>query len=90
MIGQANPELPLIDVLKQAYDEVKDEVLAFNRSLAPKQPAPVNAQKAVAAASSVTGAPSAAVIAPKSRLKGNNFNEKLNSAIDKAFDSVGR
>jgi hypothetical protein len=90
MIGQANPELPLMDVLSQAYDEVKEEVLAFNRSLAPKQSSPVNAQKAQAAASSVTGAPSAAILAPKSRLKGNNFNEKLNSAIDKAFDAVGR
>jgi hypothetical protein len=92
MIGQANPELSLIDVLTQAYDEVKSEVMSFSGSVAKPNPAALaaNAQKAQAAASSVNGAPSAAILAPKSRLKGNNFNEKLDSAINKAFDSVGR
>jgi hypothetical protein len=92
MIGQANPELSLIDVLTQAYDEVKSEVMSFSGSVAKPNPAALaaNAQKAQAAASSVNGAPSAAILAPKSRLKGNNFNEKLDSAINKAFDAVGR
>lgn len=85
-IRQARPEMSSQEQLHHAYEYVIGEARKSGILAAPQQRAP--AAKALAAASSVTGSPGTAVTA-KRKLKGKDFDDKLNSALDEALDGAG-
>lgn len=95
-IKQQNPYMGRTEALNHAYEYVLSEVKkahGFNSSQ-PIQSAPVKkpvveASKASKIASSSNGAPSSGIAAQKSRLKGNSWEEKLNSAIEQAESTMG-
>lgn len=98
LLMSGNPYMSLPDAVNQAYEEVLAQVSSIyglNASTqapqapkAPQQAQTANVVKAKAAASSVTGGPSSAVISAKSKLKGKTWNEIANSAIDFAEESA--
>lgn len=79
--------------LNQAYESVKAQV---NQLHGIKKPSPIapktteqkiaEAKKAQAAASAQSGAPRTGMASQKPRLKGNNFNEKFDSAFNDAYE----
>jgi hypothetical protein len=81
--------LSVIEGLKHAYSYVKAEVEKIHgKPTAPKAKDPQKeieqAKRAQAAATSTSGAPTSGVNS-KPRLKGNDFNEKIESAFDIAY-----
>jgi hypothetical protein len=91
------PSLSRQEILHHAYEYTMAEIRkSFGVSnvvqapATPKQPEQViaAAKKAQAAASSVTGAPSTTITAKKA-LKGDTFNQKLESAMDNAEEAMG-
>lgn len=90
-IQNQRPGMPLSEALTHAYEYVVGEARKMFGVSASVSPTPkpanreqiiANAKKAQAAASSVTGAPTTELANKRSRLKGKNFNEKLESALD--------
>lgn len=79
------------DILNHAYEYVVTNALNSGfQFVSPTQPKPqptreeiiATANKQKAAASSVKGGPASGVSKPRPRLKGDSFEEKLNSAMD--------
>lgn len=91
-IMQLHPGIAESEALNHAYEFVVGESrkLFGSNGVASqpkaKAPAPKSAR---AAATSVSGGPVGEVGASRSKLKGNNFNEKLDSGIDAAMDHLG-
>ena len=96
-IQRLHPDMPLEEVLTHSYEFVLGETRKLHGSAAPKiavaekKPEQVIAQskKAQSAASSVTGAPVSGTSVSTPRLKGKNFGEKLDSALDLAIEQLG-
>jgi len=93
-IQRVNPQMSKQEALNNAYEYVVGEVrkmfgMNTNTVKPVAKPATANAQKARAAASSVTGSPASGVMAPRPRLKGNNFSEIADNAIDNAMERLG-
>jgi hypothetical protein len=95
-IQRLNPQMSLKEALSHGYDYVLDEsrkMFGVNGKVngAPaKDPnqAIAAAKKAKAAASSIKGSPSSEATSPRPRLKGKNFNEMIDSALDNAFSAL--
>lgn len=93
------PHVSRTDALNHAYEFVLSQVRKLHGvavsqkpiAAAPKPPAPApaDAKKARAAASSVTGAPVNGAHVQRPRLKGDNFSQKLDSALDNVLEQVG-
>lgn len=97
-IKRIEPYTPDMSALDKAYEHVLGHVRKFHGiaqkpqiAVASKTPeqAIAQAKKAKAAAGSVSGAPSSGTAAARPRLKGKNFNEKLDAALDNAFAQAG-
>lgn len=101
-LKKVQPNMSRVDLLNHAYEftmqQVREglgvqngsSVAAPNQSAAaPSQSAIQSAKKAQQAAGSVRGAPASVVSSGKVPLKGRNFNEKLDSAIDRAIERLG-
>lgn len=92
-IRKQAPNMPEEEVLHHAYEFVVSDarkLFGINGAVQTQKPklavVPKNAR---AAASSVSGGPSGDVSASRSKLKGNNFNEKLDNSIDAVMDHMG-
>lgn len=85
-IRKVRPDMSQQEQLHHAYEYIIGEARKSGILATPPQRAP--AGKALAAASSVTGSPGTAVTA-KRKLKGKDFDDKLNSALDEALDNAG-
>lgn len=86
------PNVTSDDALNHAYEYVKGEVSKIHGVATPTKPTKTKEQiiaeskKAQAAASSSEGAPNTGSVSQKPRLRGKNFNEKLDNALDIAFE----
>jgi len=84
-IRNMRPDLSSAEQLHHAYEFVIGEARKSGMLSSPSRAPP--AGRAIAAASSVSG--SRAAVAPsRSKLKGNSFEEKLDSALDEALDNA--
>lgn len=86
------PHRTFEDALNVAYEHIIErygKLYGSNGNGLGKPPAPANANKAKAAAGSVTGAPASGVKAQRPRLKGETFNDKVDSALDNVFERAG-
>lgn len=99
-IREQYPHMPRSEVLNHAYEFQLGEVRKLHgisygkpvsaaQSVATKPVAKPDASKAKAAASGVTGAPANGGTVQRPRLKGDSFNDKLNSAMDNAEEQLG-
>jgi len=86
-IKKIRPDLPTSEQLHHAYEFIIGEARKSGILATPPQKA--SAQKAIAAASSVTGSPGTAVATQRNKAKGKSFEDKLNSALDEALESAG-
>lgn len=88
-IQEAYPNMQMPEVLHHAYEFTLEEHRKLHgiTGRQSQQTSTANAQKAMAAASSVSGNP-ARPVTGRSRLKGNSFSEKLDSALDAAEEVV--
>jgi hypothetical protein len=94
-IRNVAPHLSEGDALNHAYEFVVGEVSKLHgiqsttqAHAKPTETKIAEAKKAKAAASSVSGAPATGVPTPRPRLKGKNFDEKLDNALDLAMDQL--
>ena len=96
-IQEQRPDLSFDQAMHYAYEFVYSAVAKVHgvqtqSAQIPQKTAQqkaAQAQKAKGFASSVTGAPRSGVTAPRPKLKGDNFNEKLESAMDLAEERAG-
>lgn len=85
-----NPQLTNEQALSSAYEWVVGEARkAFGVSGSKLPTSQPDVKKIQAASGSITGAPANGAATPRAKLKGKNFNEKIDSALDNAFDAVG-
>lgn len=89
-IQERYPHFSLSQALEHSYDHVMTQVKQLHglSNVAKKAPS-VDVKKAQAASSSMSGSPVAGTVTQRTRLKGKNFNEKIDSAIDLALDRAG-
>jgi DNA-binding transcriptional regulator GbsR (MarR family) len=89
------PHLSHADALDHAYEFVKDQVQKLHGTVL-KAPAPqktkeqliAESKRAQAANTSMSGAPTTEMKSQKPRLKGKDFNEKIENAFDMALERV--